>query len=214
MTPPTLPRPPSPFPSINLHPVKAGTVLHRTHSRAFRPAQFNPCLGQPTRFAPFTDTTGACVPTLYAATSREAAAFESIFHDIEASAAFKTVRLDVVTARSVSQVAPKRDLRLASLFTPDLKAWGLQRTELIDTPKSTYDQTVLWAQAIHGAHASIDGLIWTSRQCDPELCMILFQDRISEGQFDVLERLDVGSSATLLLELRGFGRRAGIDIVS
>jgi hypothetical protein len=214
LTPSSLPRPPSPFPSINPHPVKAGTVLHRTHSRAFRPAQFNPCLGQPTRFAPFTDATGACVSTLYAATSREAAAFESIFHDIEASAAFKTVRLDVVTARSVSRVAPKRDLRLASLFTPDLKAWGLQRAELIDTPKSTYDQTVLWAQAIHGAHANIDGLIWTSRQCDPELCMILFQDRISEEQFDVLERLDVGNNAALLLELRGFGRRAGIDIVS
>ena len=29
---------------------------------------------------------GRCVPTLYAATSREAAAFESIFHDIEPSA--------------------------------------------------------------------------------------------------------------------------------
>ena len=214
MTPWRLPRPPSPFPAIKPQTLKATTVLHRTHSRAVSPAQFNPCQGQPTRFAPFDDAAGACVPTLYAATTREAAAFETIFHDIEARAAFKTVRLDVVEARSVSQIAPKRDLRLAGLFTPDLKAWKLRRTDLIDTPKSTYNQTALWAQAIHAADANIDGLIWTSRQCDPERCLILFEDRISESEFDVLERLEVADDAALLLELRGFGRRAGIDLVS
>ncbi len=154
------------------------------------------------------------MPTLYAASSREAAAYESIFHDIEADAAFKTVRLDIVTSRSVSLIAPKRDLRVASLFTPDLKAWRLRRTDLIDTPKSTYDQTVFWAQAIHCAHAGADGLIWTSRQCDPERCVVLFGDRVAETDFDVLERLEVATDAALLLQLRGFGRRAGIDIVS
>ena len=34
------------------------------------------------------------------------------------------------------------------------------------------------------------------------------------GHFDSLERLEVSADAALLLELRGFGRRAGIDIVS
>jgi hypothetical protein len=58
---------------------------------------------------------------LYAATSREAAAFESIFHDIEPTALFKTMRLDVVEPRSVSRIAPKRDLLLAGLFAPNLK---------------------------------------------------------------------------------------------
>lgn len=188
--------------------------MHRNRARAVGPAQFNPGQGQPSRFSPFTDAAGACVPTLYAATSREAAAFETVFHDIEAEAAFKTVRLDVVQARAVSRIAPKRDLRLAGLFAPDLKAWNLRRTDLIDTPKSTYDQTVVWVQAIHRAHASIDGLIWTSRQCDPERCVVLFGDRISEGELDVLERLDVATDAALLLEMRGFGRRAGITIVS
>lgn len=108
--------PPSSFPSINTQKVTKGIVLHRTHGSSFRPAQFNPCMGQPTRFAPFPDSAGACVPTLYAATSREAAAFESIFHDIEPTAVFKTVRLDVIESRSVSRIAPKRDLLLAGLF--------------------------------------------------------------------------------------------------
>jgi hypothetical protein len=210
----SVPAPPSPFPSINTTAIAKGTLLHRTHSSIFRPAQFNPCMGQPTRFAPFADDAGTCVPTLYAATSREAAAFESIFHDIEASAPFKTVRLDTVESRSVSRVVAKRDLLLAGLFAPDLKAWGLSRGELIETPKSTYGQTALWAQAIHGARTDIDGLIWTSRQCDPDRCVVLFGDRMDESDFDVLDCIDVSAEASVLLELRNFGRRAGITIVS
>ena len=120
----------------------------------------------------------------------------------------------MVAARSVSQIAPRRDLHLAALFTPGLKPWGLRRTDLVDTPKSTYSQTAEWAQAIHRTHRDIHGLIWTSRQCDPERCVILFGDRIAETDFEVLHRQDVGADAALLLELRGFGRRAGITIVS
>ena len=180
----SVPLPPSPFPSINIQTITNGTILHRTHGSGFRSAQFNPCKGQPTRFAPFTNDAGACVPTLYAATSREAAAFESIFHDIEPIAPFKTVRLDTVESRSVSRVAPKRDLLVAGLFAPDLKAWGLSRGELIETPKSTYGQTAVWAQAIHRARSDLDGLIWTSRQCDHDRCVILFGDRVGEADFD------------------------------
>jgi hypothetical protein len=157
---------------------------------------------------------GVCVPSLYAATTREAAAFESIFHDIEPTALFKTVRLDIVESRSVSRIAPKRDLLLARLFAPDLKAWGRSRAELVDTPKSTYAQTALWAQAIHHARADLDGLVWTSRQCDPDLCVILFGDRARERDFDIVDSIDVSVNAALLLELRNFGLRAGVTIVS
>lgn len=209
----SVPPPPSPFPNINTQKVAKGTVLHRTHGSSFRPAQFNPCMGQPTRFAPFTGAAGACVPTLYGATSREAAAFELIFHDIEPGGTFKTVRLSVVESRCVSRISPKRDLLVAGLFAPDLKAWGLSRGELIETPKSTYDQTVLWAQAIYRARSDIDGLIWTSRQCDPDQCVILFEDRIREGDFEVSDCISVSADASLLLEIRTFGQRAGITII-
>lgn len=154
------------------------------------------------------------MPTLYAATSREAAAFESIFHDIEPAAKFNTVRLDVVETRSVSRIAPKRDLLLAGLFTPDLKAWGISRGELIDTPKSTYGETVFWAQALHRARPDIDGLVWTSRQCDPERCVILFEDCVGESDFEVHDCIAVNANADLLLELRRYGHRARITIIS
>ncbi len=214
MTPRTLPRPSVPFPAIQPYRLAVGTELHRIHKSELRAAQFNPGLGAPTRFAPFTDAAGAMVPSLYGGMTRESAAFESIFHDIEPSAAFKTVRLDTVTSRSVSRVSVARDLRLAPLFAPDLKAWSIARTDLIETPKNTYDQTVLWAQAIHAADPTIEGLIWTSRQCDPICCVALFGDRVRESDLPMVESLEVATNADLLLELRTFGARAGITLVS
>lgn len=140
--------------------------------------------------------------------------FRVHFSRHRATAAFKTVRLDVVESRSVSRIAPKRDLLVAGLFAPDLKAWGISRGDLIETPKSTYGQTVLWAQAIHDARTDVDGLLWTSRQCDPDRCVLLFEDRVSEGDFQVHDSIEVGADANLLLELRAFGLRAGITIIS
>jgi hypothetical protein len=214
LTAPHVPRPPSPFPAINAFVLKAGTALHRTHGRSYRPDQFNPCKGDDTRFSPIGDAFSVCIPTLYAATSRQAAAFESIFHDIEPSAPFKTVRLEIIERRTVSEIAPTRDLTLASLFAPDLKAWGLQRTDLIETPKSTYTQTARWAEAIHASRVDIDGLIWTSRQCDPETCVVLFGDRVDEADLRVLASQNVAGAPLLLRQIRDFGARAGIAIVT
>ncbi|APO72608.1 RES domain-containing protein (plasmid) [Rhizobium gallicum] len=208
-----IPPPPAAFATVNIAPIRSGSVLHRTHASAFRSGQFNPCLGQPTRFAPFADASGTCVPSLYAATSREAAAFESIFHDIAHTARFKTVRLSTIQSRSVSRIAPNKDLAVANLYSPDLKAWNIARTNLIETPKSSYLKTVLWAQALHTAFPDIKGLIWTSRQCDPASCLILFGDRVRESDFDVLDCIDVATNPNLLLELRGYGKRAGITII-
>jgi hypothetical protein len=100
------------------------------------------------------------------------------------------------------------------LFAPDLKVWGLSRGELIETPKSTYGQTSLLAQAIHRTRSDIDGLIWTSRQCDTDQCVILFEDRVGERDFEIHDCIDVSADASLLLELRGLGQRAGITIIS
>jgi hypothetical protein len=151
---------------------------------------------------------------LYAAGTRQAAAFESVFHDIEPKARFKTVPFSLLESRAVSEIAARRSLRLAQLFAPDLKAWGVSRNRLIDTPKSTYRDTATWAKAIHAAHLTIDGLVWTSRQCDPDICLILFGDRVSEVEFDTLESRRIAADPALLLELRAYGARARITIVS
>jgi len=212
--PPVLPRPPTPFPPVNANILSRGFVIHRNHSSIFRPAEFNPCRGAPARFSPVHDSAGNCVPTLYGATTREAAAFETIFHGKSARPGFNTVSRRDIEMRAVSQIASKRDLRLAPLFAPDLAAWGLQRTDIIDTPELTYGQTVRWAEAIHAADATLDGLVWTSRQCDPERCFVMFGDRMTEPDFEVLDRQDVAGDPDLMRELGLYGLRAGITIIN
>lgn len=212
---PALPRPPAKLPRINIYTLSTGQVLHRNHNGAFAASAFNPGRGQPSRFAPFTAAaTSLAVATLYAATSREAAVHETPFHDIKAAEPLKVIRKAIVETRIASTVSPRRDLRLAALFTPDLMLWGITRGQLIDTPKTSYAETALWAQALHAADPTIDGLVWTSRRCDPDLCVVLFGDRLASTDLDVLESLTIAGDDALITELRDFGRRAGITILT
>ncbi|WP_051334034.1 RES family NAD+ phosphorylase [Mesorhizobium sp. WSM3224] len=186
----------------------AGTELHRVHSKGRRAHEFNPGFGS-SRFAPFTSA-GQQVPTMYAATAFGCAAYESVFHDIDPSAAFKTVPMSKVGELTGSRIAIDRDLKLARLFEPDLNKWGITRQSLIDTPPSSYLSTRAWAQAIHDADPALDGMIWTSRRFDEEKCLILFGTRVDEASIDVLSSDDFASAPDLLDRLVELGRLSGI----
>jgi hypothetical protein len=192
--------------------IAAGTILHRIHDNGYEPTAFNPGLGRPSRFAPLRKPDGTCVPSLYAATSYECAAHETVFHEIQHDADRKTVRLDAVLHLDYSIVAPTRGLALAALFEPDLNRWGLSRRHLIDTYPSAYAATARWAMAIHDADAGIDGLVWTSRRCDPERAFVLFGDRVPPGDLVAISRTPIAGSGDLLGRLRIFAERAGILI--
>ncbi|MFC3326068.1 RES family NAD+ phosphorylase [Mesorhizobium cantuariense] len=186
----------------------AGTELHRIHSRKRRAHEFNPGFGS-SRFAPFTSF-GKQVPTMYAGTSFGCAAYESVFHDIDPSEAFKTVPMRNVEELSGSLIRIDRDLQLARLFEPDLNKWGITRQLLIDTPPSSYPSTSAWAQAIHDANPTLDGMIWTSRRFDEEKCLILFGTRVDESSIDVVNSDGFASSPALLDRLVELGRLSGI----
>jgi hypothetical protein len=211
LTPPALPAPPSVLAPVGLHVLPAGAQLHRTHSRSRAPSEFNPGKGQPMRWSPF-DAAGSCVSTLYAATTREAAVFESIFHDIDPQHPFKTVRRDVVQDKMVSLIATKREMEFVPLFSQNLSGLNLARTDLIDTPKSTYAQTVQWAKAFHETNPDADGLVWTSKRADSDKCVVLFGDRATADDFEVLQSLYVADHVNLLAEIVQWGRTAGITL--
>lgn len=194
--------------------IAAGTLLHRVHDRTFEPASFNPCVGRPSRFAPLRDANGRCIPTLYAATSYECAAHETAFHEIQHDADRKTVRLDTIVRLDHSALSTARELTLAALFEPDLNRWGLTRRDLIDTYASAYAATARWAMAIHDADTEIDGLVWTSRRCDPERAFVFFGDRVRADDFREASRTPIAGSGELLDQLRGFAVRAGILIAT
>ncbi len=208
-----IPPPPSPFPPITRLAIPAGTVVHRIHGRSFDPDRFNPCQGRPTRFAPLFRSDGSCIPTAYGAQSLECAAHETVFHEIQHGAARKTIDADAVAALDHSTVSASRGLTLCCLFEPDLNRWELTRRDLVDTFASAYQRTALWASAIHDAHSDIDGLVWTSRRCDPVLAYVLFGDRLGGNCLEVLSRQRIGTTPALLSRLREFGSRAGITLV-
>lgn len=196
----------------NAYVLEAGTIIHRVHDSAYAGNQFNPCLGSPTRFAPIHGTHGECVPSLYAGGELETAIYETIFHDIPAKAKLKTVPRQQVLTRSHTTLAIARDLKLASLRKPDLQNWQVTRNALIASNAKHYGATAAWAEAIHHQFTDIDGLIWTSNQCDPDSAILLFGDLVDQVDL-IVEDCRVGSlDPSLLADVRMAGKRSGITI--
>ncbi len=187
-----------------------GTVLHRVHLTAYRGAEFNPGRGGPTRFAPFNDGAGTVVPSLYASTTLRAAIHETLFHDIPANARTRTARLREVHLRTHSEIETVRDLRLVALRNPTLARWGISRNKLISSSPALYEQTVLWAEAVHRNIPDADGLVWTSNQCDPDGACLFFGDRVGETDFMVRGARDGMTDKTFLKDVRDEGRLRGI----
>lgn len=192
-----------------------GVVLHRIFDATFPANGFNPCQGQPSRFAPIYDQNSDCVPSLYAGESFDCTAFETVFHNISPAAKLKVVRLGAIRGRAYVKLRLKRPLRLAALFAPELKALRLRRSQLIDTSAKWYSKTAAWAAAIHNQYADLEGLVWTSRQCDPERAVLLFGDRVQPSDLEIVaSQTDIAQSSVLLAALRRCGMRAAITIVS
>ena len=212
---PALPVPPARLdvaPNVLLW--EAGRPLHRVYPEKFSAMEFNPGRGRTSRFAPIHTAKGAVIPTCYAGSTRECAFHERIFHDVPIDAQFRSIAIDEIGGLACAQLKCSRPLRLAQFFEPDLRRWGLTRRQLIDTSTRQYGRTALWAQAVHRDFSDIDGLVWTSRVCDPELSALLFGDRVDGKMLEVMEqpRL-IELDAQLLGELDRCAQRAGIYIV-
>ena len=207
-----IPWPPATIAAINRIRLPAATELHRIHNSNFAGNSFNPCLGRPSRFAPLVRSDGTCISTMYAATTLECAVHETLFHEIQHDAKYKSIGYHEIENLNYSIVQPGRDLVLASLFEPDLNRWGLARRQLIDTFAADYEATAKWAIAMHDSFSDIDGLVWTSRRCDPEKAYLLFGDRMPTHLLDTAPPTRICETNALLLQIRSFADRANILI--
>ena len=206
----TLHAPPRPFPDFNTALLAKGSEIVRIHSPEFSGGAGNPCKGGPTRFGPLTDIKGDCIPTLYGASTLEAAAFESVFHDVAPSPNPTAVVLSKVLSRTVTKLALKRPAKLALLHSPDLARLGLERSDLIDTYPTAYAQTARWAEAFYEADDKLDGLVWTSRRCDPALAFVFFESRLPADSWQAMDRHEVNTSPDILGQIRLAAQRANI----
>ncbi len=208
----TIRKPPSPLTRPQFSVLPSGTALHRVHRTTWGATEFNPGLGGPTRFAPFTDSTGAPVPSLHASATPRAAIHETIFHDVPANATTKTVRLNEVQIRTHSELLTNRDLRLVELRNVTPGRWGISRRDLISSSPAAYGQTVLWAEAVHHDVPDADGLVWTSNQCDPDDACLFFGDRVRESDFTAVRSRDGATVKSFVKDVRDEGRRRGITL--
>jgi hypothetical protein len=187
-------------------------VLHRIHDASLAGDAFNPGLGRPQRFSPLARADGAPIPTLYGGESFDCAAFESVFHDIDVTAPFRTVDGRAVEARAASRLVAARPLALVPLFQPDLAALRLRREWLVGAAAADFAATAAWAAAIHAAAPEADGLIWTSARCDPAWCVLLYGDRAA-GALTVEATARIGAEEALLAAIRAAAARADITLV-
>jgi hypothetical protein len=144
------------------------------------------------RFNPFPDKTGDNVPTIYAATTYDAAALESVFHNVPHVQTPEIARSQV-EQWEYFQLRTLRDLRVARLTNPKLRQLkvpgrteSLREDELIHTPGSQYPSTRTWAKLLHDQVPGLEGLAWRPRLAGMGEAYVFFGDRCDATDFEVV----------------------------
>jgi hypothetical protein len=179
--------------------VPAGTILHRFHHRSFAPTLFNPTGTGNARFSPIKNKDGQIIPTLYAGTSFDCAAMETVFHDVPYTPGFKLYAKAKLKDHQHSVIRTDKALSLVDLTTKSLRLLGIARSDLIDTGRDHYPFTRDWAEAIHAFAPHAHGLRWVSRQDDTAIAVVLFGDRLTDSYI-----VDLGQGRDLIEDESAF----------
>ncbi|WP_419738582.1 RES family NAD+ phosphorylase [Ruegeria sp.] len=186
---------------------QVGTHLYRVHDERFNGNSFNPCRGDKTRFTHLFDEDGACIPTFYAATTLDGAAYETVFRGIPDK--FQAVPRQFLDDRKISIVQPNRRLQLVPLFTPELKAWGLDQEKLFAARAEVYNVCRVLAFRCWRDNPEAQGLVWSSVRDSSAHAMLLFGDRLDSNELKIVSSRCVGKDATALNDLERVGVRGG-----
>jgi len=170
--PPTVPA------KIKLTPWGAGTTMYRVHETVYAVDEFNPSSKGNARFSPILDPSGKVIPTLYAATTPRGALMESVFRDVPYRAGFKHVDRKRLEGRACSTLLFQTNFQLLDLSKVALRGLSIPPRRLIDTTKAHYPVTRRWAEQVYAAHAKAQGFLWSSRQDDLSLAVVLFGSRV------------------------------------
>ncbi|MFD0982647.1 RES family NAD+ phosphorylase [Tropicimonas aquimaris] len=192
------------------HKIAAGWVLFRNHHKDYPGATFNPCAGDPTRFAPLHTATGDCIPTLYAASTFDAAAYETVFR--EPPGRYASYLRQKLQNRGVSRIAPTADLHLVPFFTPELGSLGLSEDSVFRPAETVYAFCRRLAELAWRDNPTAQGVVWSSVRDSQAHAMVLFGDRLTPSDFDVLETRMVATDPTLLDEFSDTAARSGTII--
>jgi hypothetical protein len=170
------------------------------------------------RFNPFPDKDGDNVPTIYAATTYEAAALESVFHQVPHIQTPEIMRSQVETWEYL-ELRTLRDLRVVRLTNPQLRQLkvsgrteSLREDELIHSPASQYTAARTWAKLLHDQIPGLDGLVWRPRLAGQGEAYVFFGDRCGAGDFAVVNTPTPLTSPTEYGKIKGVADAANITI--
>ena len=156
----------------------SGQTMYRVHDAIYAVDQFNPSPKGNARFSPILDSSGKVIPTLYAATTPRGALMESVFRDVPYRTGFKHVDAKRLEDKMCSTVVFQTNFLFLDLSKVALRGLGIPPRQLIDTTKAHYPATRGWAEQVYAAHPHIQGLLWSSRQDDRALAVMLFGNRV------------------------------------
>lgn len=156
----------------------SGKTMYRVHDAIYAVDQFNPSPKGNARFSPILDLSRQVIPTLYAATTPRGALMESVFHDVPYRAGFKHIDAKRLEGKVCSTLHFQTDFQLLDLSKVALRGLGIPPRRLIDTTKAHYPETRGWAEQVYAAHPHIQGFLWSSRQDDRALAVVLFGSRV------------------------------------
>ncbi|ENO3977011.1 RES family NAD+ phosphorylase [Aeromonas veronii] len=180
---------PFPLPAIITNPVThtvaANTLFWRVHPSKYAERTFNPGLGN-ARFSPINDSSGAPIPTMYAGSHISVALMETVYHDVSFGQGLKTYDRSRFGGLVISCITSTRPLCLAKLFGPATRNYPLEHGGLTQSDALHYPSTREWARALH-ASGPIDGLIWVSRQDSGQMALMLFGDRVSVSDLQIIQ---------------------------
>lgn len=193
--------------------LKTSTIFHRIHDSKFPGTEFNPTGQRESRFSPIWNSDGSIIPVLYVAGTLEAAICETVFHDISRTHLSKQIRISMISRLSHSVISSRKNLTLVLLRNSDLRKWNVSRNELINSNSDQYKYTARWAEKINRQFPQVDGLIWTSNQCDPDDAILFFGNRVSSLDFELMETRTGDSHITFIDDIVRIGTRSNIEIV-
>jgi hypothetical protein len=178
----------------HLDPAQVGRVqwepraLWRVYAQVHGPAGFNGTNRGNARFSPI-ENAGAIIPTMYLATSVQAALMETVLHDAPVQSAGFILTLEPAKdPRRISRLQSAVPLQLADLSTVGLRRLGISRSDVVDSDKTHYPVTRQLATWIYANCPDVQGLAWTSRQDDSAQAIVLFEPRLDGGTLAVLDQ--------------------------
>jgi hypothetical protein len=178
----------------HLDPAQVGRVqwepraLWRVYAQVHGPAGFNGTNRGNARFSPI-EHVGAIIPTMYLATSVQAALMETVLHDAPVpSAGFILTLEPAKEPRRISRLQSTMALQLADLSTVGLRRVGISRSDVVDSDKTHYPVTRQLATWIYANCPDVQGLAWTSRQDDSAQAIVLYEPRLAGGTLAILDQ--------------------------